>query len=176
MFLIIDHFFTVTIVYIHIVVCIVYACVSCSVLCVMCVALLFFLIFYRFSSIDRRSYHVFRMVKSCNNHCSSSVIQQICLFVFCRPAFFCSQAWWYRASSSERACRARDAQIERTRTRALARTTGWVCASVNTHAHPHLYILMAAEKRDLQRVRILFLIQSKFMGFFLLIGRVGLFL
>jgi len=85
----IDHFFTVTIVYIHIVVCIVYACVSCSVLCVMCVALLFFLIFYRFSSIDRRSYHVFRMVKSCNNHCSSSVIQQICLFVcFCRPTFF----------------------------------------------------------------------------------------
>ena len=66
-----------------------YACVSCSVLCVLCVALLFFLIFYRFSSIDRRSYHVFRMVKSCNNHCSSSVIQQICLFVcFCRPTFF----------------------------------------------------------------------------------------
>ena len=88
MFLIIDHFFTVTIVYIHIVVCIVYACVSCSVLCVMCVALLFFLIFYRFSSIDRRSYHVFRMVKSCNNHCSSSVIQQICLFVFAGQHFF----------------------------------------------------------------------------------------
>ena len=65
-----------------------YACVSCSVLCVMCVALLFFLIFYRFSSIDRRSYHVFRMVKSCNNHCSSSVIQQICLFVFAGQHFF----------------------------------------------------------------------------------------
>lgn len=59
-------------------------------LCVMCVALLFFSFFFIvFSSIDRRSYHVFCMVKSCNNHVVVVVSFSKFVFFFCRPAVFC---------------------------------------------------------------------------------------
>lgn len=116
---------------------------------------MFFSFFYSFFIIDRfflrRSYHVFCMVKSCNNHVVV-VIQQICFLFFLLQAGIFFVVVYLRAYLP-RAVMPLDGVTASVCSQQLQR--GWVGQGgarvpVNTPVHnPHLYILMAAEKRDL---------------------------
>lgn len=99
---------------------------------------MFFSFFYSFFIIDRfflrRSYHVFCMVKSCNNHVVV-VIQQICFlfFSFAGRHFFCGSLF----AGIPAACG--HATIWRNRKRVLATATAgvggsWRCACAGQHA------------------------------------------